>query len=66
MFLREGTSSAARGRALLGERERVEKRALGGGVSALGTHVEAEAAGHETRAWQGRAPDMLRFLFPPE
>ncbi|MEM1118610.1 MAG: alpha/beta hydrolase-fold protein [Bacteroidota bacterium] len=32
----------------------------------LVTHVEAEGAGHETRAWQARAPDMLRFLFPPE
>ena len=29
-------------------------------------YVEAEGAGHETRAWQARVPDMLRFLFPPE
>lgn len=33
---------------------------------ALVRYVEAEGAGHETRAWQARAPDMLRFLFPPE
>lgn len=29
-------------------------------------YVEAQGAGHETRAWQARAPDMLRFLFPAE
>ncbi|MEM1057018.1 MAG: alpha/beta hydrolase-fold protein [Bacteroidota bacterium] len=28
-------------------------------------HVEAENAGHTTPAWAARAPDMLRFLFPP-
>lgn len=33
---------------------------------ALVRYVEAEGAGHETRAWQARAPDMLRFLFPAE
>lgn len=33
---------------------------------ALVRYVEAEGGGHETRAWQARAPDMLRFLFPPE
>ena len=29
-------------------------------------YVEAPGAGHETRAWAARAPDMLRFLFPAE
>ena len=28
--------------------------------------VEAPDAGHDWPAWQARAPDMLRFLFPPE
>ncbi len=34
--------------------------------AALVRYVEAEGAGHDTGAWQARAPDMLRFLFPPE
>ena len=29
-------------------------------------YVEAPGAGHSGRAWAARAPDMLRFLFPPE
>ena len=33
---------------------------------ALVRYVEAEGAGHESRAWAVRAPDMLRFLFPAE
>ncbi|WP_412061278.1 alpha/beta hydrolase-fold protein [Rubrivirga sp. IMCC45206] len=34
--------------------------------AALVRYVEAEGAGHDTGAWQARAPDMLRFLFPTE
>ncbi|MEM6327211.1 MAG: alpha/beta hydrolase-fold protein [Bacteroidota bacterium] len=29
-------------------------------------HVETEGAGHDNAAWAARAPDMLRFLFPPD
>lgn len=34
--------------------------------AALVRYVEADGAGHETRAWRERAPDMLRFLFPAD
>ncbi|WP_412069162.1 alpha/beta hydrolase [Rubrivirga sp. IMCC43871] len=34
--------------------------------AALVRFVEAPGAGHDTGAWQARAPDMLRFLFPAE
>jgi len=45
-------------------------RALRDALSAAGwtdiRYVEAEGAAHTERAWAERAPDMLRFLFPPE
>ena len=33
---------------------------------ALVRYVEAQGAGHDVAAWRARAPDALRFLFPPE